>query len=161
VWRAALPGPGLGAPANRDGVVYASFGTHEGSAGGLAAFSSETGTPMWTHTSTLEPGAGPAVGELVLLPGKDSRVSALDPTTGTLRWEFEAFGEFTAVPSIAGHSAYAGNGDGKVYRLDLADGGEAWVTELGSAVTGDPVIAGGLLVVGLTNGRVVAFREGP
>lgn len=160
-WSATVPGIGVGAPANKDGLVYATFSASDGNPGGIAAFDAETGEQRWVHLTEFEPGASPAVGELLLLPGKDSRVYALDPTTGDTRWSFEGFGEFSATPSIAGRSAFAGNSDGRMHRLDLDDGGEAWVHDLGASVTGDPVIEGELLVVGLSNGRVVALEEGP
>jgi outer membrane protein assembly factor BamB len=66
-------------------------------------------------------------------------------------------GGLSAAPAITELGLYAGGSDGRVYRLDLADGGEVWQVEVGAAVTADPVIVDDMLVLGLSNGDVVGL----
>ncbi len=61
-------------------------------------------------------------------------------------------------PALGDQVVYAGNADGRMHRVDLHDGGEAWSVSMGATITGDPLLVDGMLVVGLTDGRVVALQ---
>jgi len=159
-WRADLPGPGLGHGVTDGSLVVAPFGAHGGKPGGLAAYAIDDGHPLWTWHAGFEPGAPPALGEVVLVPTRDGQVVAIAPPSGRVTWAADIGGDLAVTPVIAGPNAYVANAEGQVCRLDLDDGGVVWSLPLGGAVTGDPVLVDDLLVVGLADGNVVAIGPG-
>jgi outer membrane protein assembly factor BamB len=159
-WRSSLPGAGAGAPLMDGERVYVPFAGRDGR-GGVVALRAADGVPLWQWSGDFEPASAPALGALLLLPGKDGRVLALDPADGALRWTHQGSAGQGVTPALCGDSAYLGASDGRLTRLDLDDGGAVWTLPLGAAVTGDPVVVGGLVVVGLVDGRVVAVRGRP
>jgi outer membrane protein assembly factor BamB len=137
------------------------FVVYTGSAditGGVISLSRTTGEIRWSGTFGGNPGAAPALGDLLVVPGRNGELVGLDPSHGGVRWETPGYGGFTIQPALTEGTAYAGNADGRIHRVDLHDGGEAWAVELGATVTGDPVIVDGHLIVGLTDGRLVCLK---
>jgi outer membrane protein assembly factor BamB len=158
LWQRSLPGPAVAHPIVTKDMVYMTFGPHEGEPGGVTALGRKDGLTKWTSTMRMGPAAGPALGEVLLVPGKSGELVALDPRSGGTRWRAPGYGAYSVKPVIVGETAFAGNADGRLHRVDLHDGGEVWAVELGATITGDPVLVDGRLVVGLTDGRLVSLR---
>jgi len=156
VWSRALGAPALAGPALDAERVYVPVGAGEGRGGGLVALGRDGGE-RWRWSSTLEPGAAPAVGDHVYLPDRGRQLVALDPATGAVEWQVEAFGPFTTRPIVAGSFVYAGSGDGTLHAVDAADGGVAWSIALGAPPAADPALIDGVLVIPLADGRLVAY----
>lgn len=68
----------------------------------------------------------------------DGRVYAIDLATGKRRWETDA-GSVEAPLALEPDALYAGNEEGVVYRLQLADGHAQWKRGLSGAVRAAPV----------------------
>jgi outer membrane protein assembly factor BamB len=136
----------------------------------LRAFDLASGRPLWNRrdaaalvggSNDFDDFALPLPGLVLLQDQRASRLRALDPRTGELRWTR------TGLDGFCGASAeYARAGDvlvmtslcteGTVTGLRVADGTEAWRTELGPGVrtTGSgrrPLVSGGVVGVWLGN----------
>jgi outer membrane protein assembly factor BamB len=158
IWQASLPGPPIAHPVLGDADVVIAFTGTESSSGGVAAFSQLSGEQRWSAELSTGAAAAPALGELVVLPGRDAELIGLDPGHGGVRWKTPGGASFSTQPALTQGSAYAGNADGRLHRIDQHDGGEAWSIQLGAGVTGEPVIIGEQLIVGLSDGRLVSVR---
>jgi len=139
-------------------TVYMTYGAGGGMPGGVAAVSREDGTLRWTSSMRVGPSAGPALGNVLVVPGKSGELVAMDASHGGIRWRTPGYGPFTVKPLVVGGTVFAGNADGRVHRVDLDDGGEAWALDLGATITGDPILIQGRLVFGLTDGRLVCLK---
>jgi outer membrane protein assembly factor BamB len=62
---------------------------------------------------------------------------------GTLVWEFQAHGAFSAAPTVDGDTVYAGSSDGRVYALSLDDGKLRWSYDVGEEMGTRPVVGNG------------------
>jgi len=68
-----------------------------------------------------------AVGELVYFgSSSDTKVYALDASTGQVRWEFVTEGPVRLAPTVWQGKLYVGSDDGKVYCLGAEDGRLIW-----------------------------------
>ncbi len=76
--------------------------------------------------SNHEPVQVTAAGNLVLVPGCDGSVTAIDLASGAVRWCFNTGGRLYAPPTLAEGRCYIGSGDGCVYCLDAVGGHEIW-----------------------------------
>lgn len=157
LWKATLPAPAVEGPSLDAERIYVPVSATPGHPGGVVAFD-RAGNEVWRRQTEFQPGGALAVGTHVYVPDKDGHVYALDRATGSVVWAAEGFGEFGAQPVVIDGQVYAGNGDGALYRID-DDGGVVWKAPVGAAVTGEPVAVGGMLVLGLSNGRLVALAE--
>ena len=88
------------------------------------------------------------VGGLLYLGTHDGRVLALDPVTGTKRWEFATRGPVLAAVRFEGKTVYAGSYDGRVYALDATTGAMRWSFDTRGPVVSTPAFAGDRIVVG-------------
>ncbi len=158
-WNALLPGAACGGPTIGPEAIYVPLASSATGGGGVVAFGKD-GTELWRFKTDYQPGGSLSVGELLWIPDRDGVLYALQPRTGKKEWTSEGFGEYRTQGMWVDRSLYAGNADGRLYRVDLDDGGTAWSVNLGSAVTGDPTLSGGLLVVGTAAGRLVGLAEG-
>ncbi len=48
---------------------------------------------------------------------------------------------------------------GRLRRIDSADGGTVWSIDLGAPITGEPVVIDGTVIVGTSDGRLIAVGE--
>jgi outer membrane protein assembly factor BamB len=158
IWDAQLPGPAVAHPVVGDASVFVAYAGTQAGPGGVAAVSRREGKVRWSSSIPGGPGAGPALGSLLIVPGRSGELVALDPDHGGVRWKSPGTAAFSVQPVLAGGMAYVGNADGRIHRIDLHDGGEAWSVDLGGPVTGDPVLLDGRLFVGLADGRLVCLK---
>jgi outer membrane protein assembly factor BamB len=90
----------------------------------------------------------------VYIGSSEGILSALDPLSGNILWQFKAGGALEARPVFWGSRIILGCTDGKIYRLDQKGAGRV-VFDLGSPVTVAPLIDGDRLYVGTED---FAFR---
>jgi eukaryotic-like serine/threonine-protein kinase len=60
-------------------------------------------------------------------------------------WTFETGGPIYSSPTLHGNSIYFGSGDGHLYSVDMATGGEQWRFETGGAVDSTPAVSDGVV----------------
>lgn len=100
----------------------------------------------------------PAVdGGLLLVPGQDGVLYALDRATGKQRWTFRTGGEILARPLPHDGRIYFGSGDTRFYCLDRR-GRLLWSREIGHPVYSGAAVAADRIIVAANNGRVYAFN---
>lgn len=140
--RFALAGADVSYPANPaivDDAVYVS-------AQGINRLDAKTLTPVWRALDgmdTLEPVVTP----VAVLVASSAGLDALDPATGTRRWQLQSQqGVFP--PAASAGIAYVGGVDGSLQALALADGKVLWRHDYGGwlytpAIIGERLIVGG------------------
>lgn len=160
-WSVQIGGPGIGPPVVGEGVILAAWDSFQGALGGVLSVDSETGSRTWEARLAAPPSAGMALAPgLLLVPLADGTLQAMDPATGLELWAARLGPDtLTTAPLVAGSSAWVGDAGGRLYRVDLDDGGVAWSLDLGAAVTSGPEPAWDVLVVGLSSGELVAIGE--
>lgn len=158
VWRTALPGPAVAHPVIGPSVVYVPYSASAQDSGGVAALSKSDGRLMWTASVKGGPAAAPALGDLLVVPGRAGELLGIDPEHGGVRWKTPGYGAFTVQPLIAAGMTYAGNADGRMHRVDLHDGGIAWSVDLSGTITGDPALMAGRIYVGMVDGRILCLK---
>lgn len=60
---------------------------------------------------------------------------------------------------ICGDKAIFGSSDGRLYVVRLADGRKVTSVDMGAAITASPAIVDGKVIIGATNGRLLALGE--
>ena len=123
------------------------------------------GTLRWTYAgASVGTSSSPALspdGRTAYFAGYDSKLHAVDTTTGAARWTFTLGQEVRASsPAVdANGIVYLGCYDGLIYAVN-PDGTlrRTWAT--GGIVRSSPAIAGTKLVVGSNDRRVYAFELG-
>jgi len=118
----------------------------------LVARSLDTGEARWN--APISPTATPATGDHLLFVPSSGRISALDETTGTVKWQDEVPAPVSAPLWRAGWLIIAGERELRAYRA--ADGHKLWTLPLQAAVTNAPVIDGDQLFVTLSDRSLVA-----
>lgn len=124
----------------------------------MQAFNADTGKLLWSYPDEAEKGSGPFYSTPVLV--KDYGTNGLLLTAGykdktvyalalgasraerpDLAWQFtSAAGQYVGSGAVAGGMFIIGNGDGKVYALDLDSGAEVWHFATKDRVWATPVI---------------------
>jgi alcohol dehydrogenase (cytochrome c) len=95
-----------------------------------------------TSSETNRPGR-PWIGSVHVSASEEKdwgAVRALDPLTGTLRWEFKHFSApWAGVLATAGGLVFTGDQEGYFIALDAATGAERWHLQTGSAIYAAPM----------------------
>jgi outer membrane protein assembly factor BamB len=91
----------------------------------------------------------------VIACGIDGTVTALDPRTGTVRWQARAGGKIYASPALGDGKVFVGSEDEHLYAFDLATGHTLWKLAVGGAVNGSPAYGEGRIVAGTEGGVLV------
>ncbi len=139
------------------GVAIAGDSLFSGSHSGFVfRANAKSGDVIWMNESSMaEVFSTPAVSESLIVVGSlDGMVYALDRDTGEERWAFETIGLPTSV-AIAKDEVIVAS-DGVLYRLSLETGEERWQYEVSDEVAA-PAIINGMIVVGSSDGTIVAF----
>ena len=102
-------------------------------------FSDERATRSWPTKSSAATSARPAVHRQRVLPdpgeAEEGAVRAVDPRTGTIKWEFKEFsGAWAGVSSTAGGLVFSGDGQGNFIALDAETGADLWHVPLGATM---------------------------
>jgi outer membrane protein assembly factor BamB len=166
-WSAEMEGLVDSAVAVADGRVIAVARNIDPAQVVVAAFDEATGERSWpalaiqaNSTAGTAPSAG---GGSVFIGSADRRVRALDAKGGSERWATLVLSLFSPVTSLAfdDESVFAADIAGGLYRLDAADGGRRWRYQLNEVVLrSSPVVSGSSLLLGLSDGRLVALDTG-
>jgi hypothetical protein len=97
------------------------------------------------------------------VPLANGNVAVLDAATGTLQWTAVTGSHSAQSPALDATSLYIGTADGKVHAFPIAGCGTATCSPTstssaaGAAISSQPVVAGGVVYVGTTNSKLVAF----
>jgi outer membrane protein assembly factor BamB len=166
-WSAEMEGLVDSAVAVADGQVIAVARNIDPAQVVVAAFDEGTGERAWpalviqaNSTAGTAPSAG---GGSVFIGSADRRVRALDAKGGSERWATLVLSLFSPVTSLASddESVLAADIGGGLYRLDAADGKRGWSYQLNEVVLrSSPVVSGSSLLLGLSDGRLVALDTG-
>lgn len=149
-----VPGPGLAA--TQDLVLVAGEG-------GLAAFSTEDGSPRWSLEGAPVTGGLALDGGRVLVP-LEGGLRAVRLDGGEVEWERAASGSFPvplrgAAPLIAGDVAWLAY-EGGLCALEVSSGKPLLRLRLPGDPVGGAVAAGGRLLVATTSGAMRAYAPG-
>jgi outer membrane protein assembly factor BamB len=98
-----------------------------------------------------------SLGQVQKFPGS---VTALDPTTGAVKWMHPTSGWVIPALAVANGLVVAAAED-TVEVLDAASGAVVWEYATGATIYAAPTIAGGILYVASTDGYLYAFSAGP
>lgn len=93
----------------------------------------------------------------VVVATGDDKIICLDLLTGKELWNSEVNGTASTSPVIAGNKV-ACSVDDAIYIISLKDGSRLWSGAVGGELT-SPAIVENMLVVGTSDGRLVAFGE--
>lgn len=110
----------------------------------------------------------------------DGRVVALNPDSGSRRWDWEPSagqsgqtassftcagsslvgGLFYSAPAFADDMVFVAFHSGTVYAINADNGNQLWVYDLRSSVSGGPAAGNGTVFVGAANGKLTALDAG-
>ena len=89
----------------------------------------------------------------------DSTISAMDISTGSVKWSFLTGGAFRSTPAISpSGTLYVGNDAGEVAAFD-STGHELWYYRDSSAITSPLLLNGNRLFAGTSTGKVLVFSN--
>ena len=84
-------------------------------------------------------------------------VDAAVPDRPALLWTYATEEAIKSSPVIAMGRVFIGSSDGKIYSLDLADGGKKWQYDTGESVEAPPLFVDSTLFVGSMDGTFHAL----
>lgn len=126
------------------------------------ALDRDSGQPLWTFTyppskaDDHRQGAVVVHEDLLLVPGWNGTLYALDKASGAQRWAMRCNAPLRAAPAVAGGRFYLGDSGGGVSAATLA-GALLWRVPLVDPVLATPALTDAGPVVLTKSGRVVAF----
>lgn len=121
--------------------------------GRIVAVDSERRTVNWTFQSDDSRISAPTVHDNVLVAGsgtppKRGHVSALEATTGELRWQLATDAIVPNPPTVQDETVYTGTADGSVYAVDMMTGEPRWQFETAYLFTSRPTVTDDTVYVG-------------
>jgi len=130
----------------------------------LTAYTLERGKRLWRQKieRKIATGVG-GNGEHLWVATRDGEVLALSITDGAELWSANVASEILTVPVAADGRVVVRSIDGRVTTFDVRTGERQWdyrsnVPVLTLRGVGEPLIDGGLVFLGLDNGRIVALN---
>jgi outer membrane protein assembly factor BamB len=104
--------------------------------------------------------SSPAVVDGVVYVGsKNSKVYALNASTGTPVWTYTTRDGVESSPAVVDGKVFIGSDDSNVYALNASTGAFIWSYKTGGYVISSPAVVDGLVFVGSKDGRVYALDE--
>lgn len=164
IWRAQVgpTDPSLGGslrPVLEGGRLYVASGERRD----VRAFHADTGAPIWTTQleRRIAGGIGFGAGS-VAVGGRDAWLTVLDAESGALRWETKLNGEILSAPAIDATTLVVRSSNGQIIGFDAQNGRRLWTYDytpppLSLHGTSRPIMVGGLVLVGLETGRLLAL----
>jgi len=111
----------------------------------------------WLETRPLLP-AAPAVSDgQVFLGTGDSRIVAMDSTSGDVLWERQLATVAVTTPAVTPDAVYVTVRDGLLLAMDRHDGTELWSFQADSASFASPAVYRGVVYAGSWNGTLYAI----
>lgn len=157
LWRLGFVGGIQGSPAlGPDGTAYAATLAGEVVAvapDGQVRWRRETPAPVVGAPTFVPGGSGTGNGGLpgsglLLVPGTDGTLRALDPATGEVRWQAHLGAPLMAQPLAAAGLVFIGDSKGVLHALDLSTGAPRWQYQAGAAIRSRATYGAGTVFVG-------------
>ena len=152
-------------PAVADGNVYVVARSADERTAQVLALDPETGERRWTFSPQAGAVAVSAVSAqdgVVVFGSADRLVRGSAAEDGKVRWEALTLTLFSPVsaPAFRPGGVWVADASGGLYRIDPADGGRDWEHQTNELVVrSSPVVAGAYVLLGLNDGRLVAFDD--
>lgn len=102
--------------------------------------------------------SSPAVGPDGVYFCAGARIRAVDPASGTLRWEYDFPDLVSASPTVAAGRVFVGTEGGKMYALDARTGENLWSYDTESTIHSSACIVGPAVIFGADNGNLYALN---
>ena len=130
--------------------------------GVVLAFDWKAHQELWQYMDEERPqeyrNSAAVTPELIVLSSQYKQVDAISTTTGKLKWRHTLRRRADASPVIAGKDVWIAATDGRLIRLDLANGtDEKWSYEIRGSFLAGPAIAGQELFIADDDGVVRCF----
>ncbi len=119
---------------------------------GSAVNNSSASVPPGTNSSPT------LVNDTVYVGGHDGVVRALDASSGTERWSFQAGGQVNSSPAVVDGTVYVGSRDSNVYAIDAESGEVEWKHATSWVVDSHPTVADGVVFVMNSNSKLYALN---
>ncbi|MFO7173907.1 MAG: PQQ-binding-like beta-propeller repeat protein, partial [Bacillota bacterium] len=157
LWRLGFGGGIQGSPAlGPDGTAYAATLAGEVVAvapDGQVRWRREFPAPVVGAPTLVPDGSGSGAGGppgsgLLLVPGTDGTLRALDPASGEVRWQAHLGAPLMAQPLAAAGLVFIGDSAGVLHALDLATGAPRWQYQAGAAIRSRAAYGAGTVFVG-------------
>lgn len=146
-----------------DGRVIAVARNVDGASVAVFALDAVTGDCLWQQSPQVGSSAASAAAArdgMVVIGLADRLVRSLDGSNGEQAWAALALSVFSPAssPALGPDGVYVVDLGGGVYRFDRSDGRRVWDHQLNEVtVRSSPVVSGGAVLVGLSDGRLVAL----
>ncbi|MFC7072601.1 PQQ-binding-like beta-propeller repeat protein [Halovenus rubra] len=119
----------------------------------------EEPTSRWEYETDDRKQGIAALNGTLYVTSEDSTLTALEPSTGAAKWEFEAGRGIPCAPSVTDETVYVGSRDEHLYAVDAESGEEQWSVEAtGSFATfgSPPTVADGVVYAPCEDGTLYA-----
>jgi outer membrane protein assembly factor BamB len=155
IWHTAVHGSVQQAPTlDRDRLIVTT------AKGYIYALQARSGQVIWSRP--LEVGLQRPTtdgGQIFVSAGR--LLTALDASSGTTTWEFEAANTITTRPVLIGASVVVGTERGLLYALRAADGQMLWRAQINGALSAAPAVSpGAIFVVDRAGGLTALSPDG-
>jgi outer membrane protein assembly factor BamB len=110
-------------------------------------------TPGTSVTSSITVSGG-----LAYVMSTGSGLSAVDATTGAVKWTYAAAGGGYTTPNVTNGIVYVGSSAGTIYALTATTGALKWSLSVGAGLSASPVVSAGIVYIGSYNGSVYALN---
>ncbi|WP_394739140.1 PQQ-binding-like beta-propeller repeat protein [Natronococcus roseus] len=161
-WERTIGDPrssGTNRPVVSEGTVYVSSRP-----GDLVALDADTGEVRWSEQPDPNPDSAlnyrnfrpPTATEAGLVVPDREGVALLDPTDGSVLWEYDLDGNATDGSAAVAHgTAFVTDGEESLHAIDLERGEREWTADYSPDV--DPVVADGVVYLGYQYAELVAI----
>lgn len=162
-WTAKAIGEVLAPPAVSDGIVHVSAIDSDSLRGQLLALDVRTGRKAWEFSPQVgvTTVSGPSAGDGSVVAGfEDRMVRSFVADGGEERWGALTISVFppATAPAIQPGMVFVADFRGGLYRLNSRTGHRDWDHQNNDLVVrSSPVVSGGAVLLGLEDGRLVAF----
>ena len=112
----------------------------------------------WTTPTGGAIDSSPAVvNGVVYIGSDDTKMYALDATTGAIKWTTTTGGPIDSSPAVVNGVVYIGSDDTKMYALDATTGAIKWTTTTGGPIDSSPTVANGVVYIGSQDANLYAL----
>jgi len=121
---------------------------------------------LWVYTGQGDFAATPLIdGDIVVVPGRDRRVTALSLTDGSRLWDARMgfYSDVATQPVRVDKGVVIVTGAGDVVCLNLSTGARIWERSLGIAIEAQPIATrgtDGVVVIAAADGRLMGLAQG-
>lgn len=165
----------VSSPTVVDGIVYVG---NRGMNPALYAIAAQNGEQQWHlpfEGSWVDSSAALVDGVVYIGSSDWLRLSAINATTGNLKWQFRGSGYMWCSPAVADGVVYIGDTDQYFYAVNATTGQEKWRVQIGNAlktvvsasrpfhggVVSSPVVSDGVVYFGGLDGKFYAVSTAP